>query len=225
MFTNYMKGFSFEAAIGKKPPTPAPCWDQIYGKLDRGNFIPLNQLERKNIFYTLNGTQRTIANKISNHSIVIILESPHKDEYKESGAANGPAFGPTGTCFNKHFKRLITAKDIGMGITTGVYDVILINAVQYQCTFGETIDSKFRDYNWLNCFEKGCAEDLICRLEALQPEILINACTKSDANLQLAVHTTIFLHRAMGKTLFSKYIYGTHPITWTSKTETMRRKW
>ena len=221
MFVNFLDGFDFEVTIGRKPKNSVPCWDQLCGKLDNGHYI---QLKRRNIFYATKGTQRIIAHPKLIRPVVIILESPHKEEYKKSGAANGPAWGDTGIRFNQNFQRLINAKDIQSWINTGVHDVILINAVQYQCSFGETINPKLRDHNWTKCFEKGCCSDLIYRLEALQPEILINACTKSNLNLQLAVHSAIFTHINQGKRLFNTYIYGSHPITWSSYTQTLRRK-
>ena len=222
MFVNFIDDFNFEVAIGKKPKNSAPCWDQVCGKLDNGRYI---SIKRKNIFYATKGIQKIVAYPKLVSPIVIVLESPHKDEYTESGSAKGPAMGKSGERFQQNFQELIKAKDIQSMIKTGVHDVILINAVQYQCTFGETINKKMRDYNWSMCFNKGCSKDLIYRLEALQPEILINACTKSDLNLQLAVHSVIHAHVTQGAQLYGTYIYGRHPINWTSKSKTIRRKW
>jgi hypothetical protein len=106
--------------------------------------------------------------------VVIVLESPHKDEYdiKLSSNAPAPALGRTGGKLNKLFLELFKCK-----VKFGKYHVILMNSIQYQCSFGEKPD-KFRDRVWLKLWLcENFAENFISRLEAYKPDIIINLCT------------------------------------------------
>lgn len=132
--------------------------------------------------------------------IIVVLESPHKDEYYEVNKKkvdNGPAYGKTGDNFNKYFPLLLRNAIIDKKILlkSGHYKILFMNAIQYQCSLGD-ITPKYRDEFFLKCWEKDkCKEDFKERLKqyiSLGKEcIVINCCTKGKKNLQKLVHKEI----------------------------------
>ena len=132
--------------------------------------------------------------------IIVILESPHNDEYcKEHGEKipKGPAYGKTGANFNKYFLLLLRNAIIDKKIVlkSGHYEIIFMNGIQYQCSLGDTT-SKYRDEFFLNCWDNDkCKEDFKERLKRYvslgKDCVVINCCTKGKKNLQKMVHDEI----------------------------------
>lgn len=109
--------------------------------------------------------------------IVIVLESPHKDEYNIKLSSNdpAPALGITGKKLKKSFLKLFKDE-----IKSSKYHVILMNSIQYQCSFGEKPD-KFRDRVWLKLWLcENFDGNFIARLEKYKPDIVINLCTNGS---------------------------------------------
>lgn len=124
------------------------------------------------MFYSVN-----IGSK-ENDRIVIILESPHKDEYSKGIAA--PAMGKTGQNIEKYLLKILNKKIKKPKENGKKYDVILMNAIQYQTSFG--IDTEyFRDRVWLTLWNKeGGREEFIEKLKGYKPDIIFNFCTNGS---------------------------------------------
>ncbi|MFY9183211.1 MAG: hypothetical protein WBJ45_11735 [Limnohabitans sp.] len=120
-------------------------------------------------------------------SLLIILESPHVDEYKMNSdgsiSAIGPANGQTGRSLRTYLDTATVeiAKQINFK-TPEKFNLLLMNAVPYQCSLGKRLkgqNSRDRDAVFLNCWNYA-KEDFIERLMryANEKTIVINACTK-----------------------------------------------
>lgn len=128
-----------------------------------------------------------LSNKKSKEKrIVIVLESPHKDEFMnaknrsdffDENICSNPALGRSGTNLQKYFNDEIVRKKLQVH---GKYRVILMNSIQYQCSLGQS-EGGYRDYIWLKYWyqEKG-KECFIERLRDYKPDIIVNLCTKGN---------------------------------------------
>lgn len=137
-------------------------------KFKENNILPNDRIAEPNIL---------IKNKV-NDRIVIILESPHKDEYSKKITA--PAMGTTGENINKYLLDILNKKIGNPQIDKKEYDVILMNAIQYQTSLG--IDTEyFRDRVWLTLWNKGdLRKEFIKRLEGYNADIVFNFCTNGS---------------------------------------------
>lgn len=215
---NYISDtFDFIATTGHIPLNASPCPDQICGVLRDGIYTSIRKRKTK---YNIDYVQRTktlCQHKHPKSPIVIILESPHADEYcKYCGSPLGPAQGDTGDFFDEYFHTLIMKSNIYKSIRHGVHAVIFVNAVQYQCSLGRAlfgpknvINRNVRDQNWLNCMDNGCAVDLIQRIKSLSPYAIINLCTKGPANLREVVDKVVKQNFPL-----TCYTQGNHPSSW-----------
>lgn len=199
----------------KKGISNVPCPDQIRGYIKDETYYSSCITPCTNfISYVNTNGADGIENKINN-LIVILLESPHKNEFQRNNTdleAKGPAMGATGTLFNKHFVKFFKSSNIYHYLENNKeYHVILVNAIQYQCSCGKTLQSyvnkKTRDENWKYCFEKEELNDLSRRLDAIKPFAIINLCTKGFCNMQLMLYDFLKCRKEL-------YTYGTHPSTW-----------
>lgn len=205
---NYLNGFNFSTMIGRQAPINTACPDQLVGKLYPNGYISVN---RQDIDY-VNGT---ITNTLQN-PLVIILESPHKDEFNALGNAIGPAMGATGNRFNTWFFSIVQNSNIYPNINHLTMDVIFVNAVQYQCSLGKPIQANkpLRDNNWFTCFNNGCNIDLIRRLNAIAPIAIINLCT--IGNEYHSMQSTLDNYIIGNGLQTIQYTKGYHPSTWFS---------
>ena len=111
-------------------------------------------------------------------NIIVILESPHIDEFK------GKEWLPLkkDEDFIKYFSDLYIKSKISNNlIKENEYKIYLLNAIQYQCSLGKTT-SYFRDYVFLYYWEKK-KKNFKKRLKNFfndETEAVINLCTKGD---------------------------------------------
>ena len=160
---------TFEELIGKNLSFPAVgCKDQYFGIVSfeknsscEWETIPVylnkvNDEEKQRLALDRISKQKEIKNyKPSNtlKTIVIVLESPHTDEFlndKKGWKAIGPACGTTGENLYKWLPEVLmnyvpckvdpatataTYNESGT-IGSGEYKVKLINAIRYQCSLG-----------------------------------------------------------------------------------------
>lgn len=117
------------------------------------------------------------------NNILIILESPHKDEYDEDFKPLSPAKGATGYAFSKYFlsHALPILKNLGMHLNNNqTYGVCFVNPVQYQTSLHEIhkkgLKSDLRDKVWRALYPK-CKIGFEERLKSYEPKFIINACT------------------------------------------------
>lgn len=115
-----------------------------------------------------------------NKRIVIILESPHKDEYSKTIPAPAPAMGKTGRNIKEYLLEILDKKIGNPKDNEKKYDVILMNAIQYQTSLG--IDTEyFRDRVWLTLWNKeDLRKEFIKRLEGYNADIVFNFCTNGS---------------------------------------------
>lgn len=121
--------------------------------------------------------------------------------------------GKTGKRFDENIGKILSSIE-KIDIKNNDYDIILINAVPYQCSEGKTL-SKYknkikRDNNWIEYItQEENKEDLKRRIELLHPKYVINLCTIGIKNLQLMLQNIICDNMQR-----YKYGYGSHPSTW-----------
>lgn len=141
-------------------------------------------------------------------NIIIILESPHKDEYKT--AFQHPALGTTGNNLGKYFDGLLDCLDsvIPQGKICHVY---LMNAVQYQCSLGfepKVFRNVIFEDIWNNHNGKN---DFLERLDRHYPNIILNLCTNPNS-LQKLVQNAITSQYSNNSSV--TIVLGTHPSSW-----------
>lgn len=137
---------------------------------------------RQDINYS-NGTLQT-----NNKKFVVLLESPHIDEYLPVGQSykTAPAWGSTGDRFNSCFIKVLNdnLKVISNKFSFSGnqdFDVYLVNAIQYQCSLGlSPLEPQLRDYVFQRLWNQqpnSFLQDLADRLNIINPDIIVNACT------------------------------------------------
>lgn len=130
--------------------------------------------------------------------IMLILESPHKDEYDKKHAGSNdltpkaPAQGSTGNNINKYLP--IVLKKIGL--LDGCYSLVISNPIPYICSLGifpnnplTKARNKIRDQVWEAIWhiqdDDGrfpIQQDFMARYAKYQPEYVINCCTKPSTD-------------------------------------------
>jgi hypothetical protein len=171
------------------------------------------------VFPCLDGPRwhyRPIPVRRDHSAVLLILESPHRSEFKrEDGkfVAIGPAagFGRGGTGYRIHeflagrYLRLLNRcrPDI---------PIYLVNAVQYQCSLNlKPLNKSIRDWVFICAWENGGREDFVARLSRYyrDGDIVINACTgtkeqEDSVNLKMLVEEAVIsvLHDRDGRSPF-----------------------
>lgn len=207
MAVNFLYDFDF-SSIAPDAPITIPCPDQKVGIFNGAAFC---FTKRINIDYNTGAKNPPLdppsmdpANL--NEPIVIILESPHKDEYNSSSQPIGPANGKTGKNFERIFATLIKGSIIYPAISKSSHDVVFINAVQYQCSLGQPSNRREKKEILAKCFSGGAqSNDLERRLNALDPFAVINLCTSLLCSQVASIAAK-----------FKNYTCGTHPSSWTA---------
>lgn len=146
---------------------------------------------------------------VINQRVILILESPHLNEFK---APIGPAKGTTGRLIRCHLREVLT------GLADNTASLFLVNAVQYQCSLGYS-PNEFRDAVFCKAWELFGQVDFARRLQELvngQTALVVNACTKGNSRglevpLRAMVERTIAA--AIGR---QSDIRISHPSSWAS---------
>lgn len=156
-------------------------------------------------------------------NIVLLLESPHKDEYSKDGLFTPlkPAMGNTGERIAKHFPFLFKKNCSDWG-KAEAYKLIIANPVQYQASLyeihGIALTGKNRENKraqslktkiWRILFRTERSAFLE-RMKQYQPQIIINACT---SKLRAVVQKQ--LGEIQTKTIF---FTSKHPSVWNENT-------
>ncbi|MGE7673485.1 hypothetical protein ACQKMV_07905 [Lysinibacillus sp. NPDC094403] len=151
-------------------------------------------------------------------SIVILLESPHSEEYSLEYTVKGPAQGKTGEYIESEIKSIINniIKSREINIDDGEYRIILVNPIPFQTSLhylhnGSLTRSYYkmlRDRVWLELWEKEGVFQLELQelLNKLNPIIVLNSCT---SNLKDPINKFLI------KNGISSNVYTTrHPSGW-----------
>jgi len=193
------------------------CPDQFVAEFIYNTVTRLWEFQNNNICSTTNNRSSIDYSKIlNNDTILIILESPHISEYNPAGIPIGPAMGNTGQLFDKHFENIVN-KSINLKSNTGLnqkltYDIVFLNAVQYQASQGKHLtncaNKKNRDKNWLYFWNNGFSNDLFNRIQSFaKKKIIINLCTKGPGNLTNFVSIELKANNL-------PFFHGPHPASW-----------
>lgn len=148
-----------------------------------------------------------ICNKC-NKVLAIVLESPHKYEFDKDKAI-GPAMGNTGANLLGWLPQLL---HVNNDIDKDTYKVVLVNAVQYQCSLG-TYTKRYREDIFSEMWEKAIvSQDFIKRLQSHHPSVVINACTSNGSkirkeNVQVAINSC----------KININLQSSHPSSWDDK--------
>ena len=123
-------------------------------------------------------------------TLVIILESPHKDEYENNCIDEpiAPAQGDTGTRFANHLLDIIElCPDLHRNLSVGETRIVLCNPIQFQTSLVAVIDvpdwRKVRDAVWKELWNmQEIKDNFEERLGSYEPDYIINACTSHLQN-------------------------------------------
>lgn len=181
-----------------------PCPDMFVG------LINLNHGK----FYSILKPYRTLQ-KCDLPLIVMVLESPHKQEYSTKGFPIRPARGRTGENIKLNLVNHLKNK-----IPSGWYKILLVEAISYQCSNGKCLNNngknkKRRDNLFRIMWLCGGMRFFEKRLLSYRPKIIINSCTggsdgmKSDAG---ALFLNSLVQKSINKIcLDSQKFYSSHP--------------
>jgi hypothetical protein len=156
--------------------------------------------------------------EITHPTIVLVIESPHKDEYKNRNPV-APAQGTTGRKIEKYLTGLLNTS-INHHLADGDYDFIVSNPVQFQASLfdlhganlTESPAKAVRDSVWKEIFPKE-ESNFHQRLTTYEPKLVINACTSM---LLPIVEDSILCWK--GTQSVDVYKATSHPCFWHSKT-------
>lgn len=198
------------------------CQDQIVGiikKEENGEYswekeIATTQGNSGQEYTRTDVTSKSIgALEKSYGRIIIILESPHDDEYNENHMPIGPAYGKTGQNINKYFCEILNdfQKVSGYKLQSQKYYVILVNAIQKQCSLGMD-PLVYRDIMFLSYWEKDkWRDDFICRLRKSvyggKDSFIINCCTRGKHSNSSIAHRGSVCKTYLKKIGFSNELY------------------
>lgn len=163
------------------------------------------------------------ANSLTNKGVIIIVaESPHTQEFSFSkNAHQNHCTGfrsPLHRCDHR-ISKYLSKNSNNWFSTTSTYDIVLVNAIQYQCSFGLPLwnyptNQKQRDnvfiWTWDNEPAKNDLLDRIDIITAKKGEVIIlNCCTKK---LKKYCNSSLFLNTH--NVPYFRVFDERHPSTW-----------
>lgn len=155
--------------------------------------------------------KQKVVNKTIVENIIVVLESPHIDEFDDNG---GLLPLMKDSSFKQHLCNLIGKSSISSILDKQVqYKIYLINAIQLQCSLGVPTEY-YRDFVFLYYWEK-LFSDFETRLRALinvNTKAIINLCTKGSHEKCYTLYNSFskqmdYMYKSCGKRFISK-IYG-----------------
>ena len=188
------------------------CEDKYVGDISR-NGTELYKFEDESGF-----VERGNPPNPSDRKLILVLESPHEDEYR--GLATPlPANGTTGRHIRKYIGEVLHGST---GTDYGTLQVILMNAVQYQCSQAHTLSCRASRLKRDEVFRKtfGQGEELKQRLRGLHisgRDIVINCCTKGTRTPYLRDLVGEAIKEVRGQPSQFKYFATYHPSVWNKE--------
>ena len=123
-------------------------------------------------------------------SAVVLLESPHKDEFTCDFVPKGPAMGATGKNIRCGLAGAISRSEPILGQLSSGTRVIIANPVQFQCSLrvihrNRSVPScrrlELKDSVWQAIWSVDeVRSEFIQRIRTYQPTKILNLCTKSN---------------------------------------------
>lgn len=147
-------------------------------------------------------------------SVILVLESPHKDEYRGDPL---PANGATGRQIRKFASEL--ARSIGVTVDA---DLVILNAVPYQCSLGKST-ALHRSAVFRRVWASGGLEFFLARLRTWYREgdVIVNACTIGGPGKPLRDDVEEGIETAFPSANRAR---RQHPFSWMTS-ETVRKQW
>ena len=143
-------------------------------------------------------------------SLVVVVESPHKEEYHNANlscpiaAAQGDTHTPgsTGYGIHHHLAEIVNLVDNDVTDMGDVYSVIIANPIRWQTSLSSLHNQPVRNSPWKELRDAvwsalwGIAAvrcDFLSRLCSYNPSIVVNACTGGSGNSGLNAEVDRFL--------------------------------
>lgn len=142
-------------------------------------------------------------------ALIVVLESPHKKEYENEPA---PAKGITGLLLAKHLGEVVSRLAVDNPA------VILMNAVQYQCSLG-CAPVKYRDQVFTAAWNDGARENFIRRLGSLYKnnDYVLCCCTKGSHPRHYGELRQKVFAAIVESVPSDRVLRRTHPSSWYQK--------
>lgn len=189
-----------------------------------GQVLPLVHVAEPSILSSY--PDRPAADAAGSETILLILASPHKDEYvrKPNGqlAPKAPAQGRNwlgaGRAIHSYGHDVLRK----LNLTDGEYCLVITNPVPYQCSLSSVapgypapLDPSVRDHVWRQLFSlQVIRRDFLDRCRRYHPRIILNCCTtRLRTELTDFICDNFLLEDGVGATLFE----SEHPaVQWCS---------
>lgn len=155
-------------------------------------------------------TRKNIAcfSQVSHPTIFLVLESPHKEEYKghTPRPAAGRSISTAGGGIRELFSEVCPLQNY---LPSGDFGLVIVNSVQYPCALGD-ID-KYRDDVFLECWHDFGEANFGSRIRKLYKpgDIIINACTKGKKRLRDLVDAALCANAT------TPHLRVFHPCNWS----------
>jgi hypothetical protein len=150
--------------------------------------------------------------------IILCIESPHLKEYQLSppGPAAGDGSGDAGKALRLYFD---VACPVHTLLPPGEYPLVLMNAIQYQCSLGDI--KRYRSKVWVECWNTFAVRAFMKRLCGLyRPgDIVINACTAGGVTPKLREYVKC----AVQALRIPVSLERIHPATWAREFNSARK--
>lgn len=194
------------------------CPDELMGVFDFNSksWVKANQNKRSQNVTKPQTLINPLKIQANSNSILIVLESPHIDEYDIKTHYPIAPLNGSRTKFSNNFYKYINTK---LPLLSGQFNVYLINAIQYQCSLGiSNVTKLVKEINFANEWGKKGKRDFIERMNKIIKKIkrndffIINCCTKGQT-----IKTKEFVESAIKEVNgFDKQRYArlTHPSIW-----------
>ncbi|MFZ2452242.1 MAG: hypothetical protein WAW36_17170 [Methylovulum miyakonense] len=122
------------------------------------------------------------------HSILLVLESPHKDEYYYDEQnylliPKSPAQGATGRNIENCLRHVLEEIANSYGLDDGCYHLIIVEPIPYMCSLGvfnpeKKLNEDIRNRVWKAIWSVSeIKNDFVNRCRKYNPKYIINACT------------------------------------------------
>ena len=152
--------------------------------------------------------------------IVLLLESPHKEEFDSNDRPIAPAQGTTGTNIHEYFEHLINIDRGMLGLVKTEASLIICNPIPFQTSLHMIHKGKIsrrrrrelKEYVWKALWNDRCVrDDFKKRMDAYGPRLIINACTGGTEEEGLNAIVTCYLKSSkIGKNICRT----SHPSSW-----------
>lgn len=183
-------------------------------------------ITRRNDNYSFSAQTEFKYESIAKHGetrrLVLVLESPHVDEFVGNKAQFAPARGATGRNIRTHISEVLSNRPDLVEV-----ELILMNAVQYQCSQGKPLTGKDksasrsnglkRDEVFRQTFHTG--EDFRARLRKVvgTHDIVINCCSKGSHSPYLRNLVGMSIDTLSKDGVRFESLAACHPSAWFRK--------